>query len=191
MLLVRDGRQEAPKRKSVEARLQDLAAASAAIVTAKKKLETKAKELCVESASLASVLRLHADQWSEVENALKKAEQKSISYHVDAEAPYYEDLVDAEAPIREDGLPEDPAPAVPAVDHLAQNSAIANVAVGNDAGALPIAALPALPATAPKRKRAARKKPADNKKVDENFDEFNIDSPPRAQQIARAAGGDA
>lgn len=79
MLLVRDGRQEAPKRKSVEARLQDLVAASAAIVTAKKKLEAKAKELCLESASLASVLRLHADEWSEVENATDSARNAKIS----------------------------------------------------------------------------------------------------------------
>ncbi len=92
MLLVRDGRQEAPKkRNSVEDRLQDLVAASAAIVTAKKKLEAKAQELCVESASLASVLRLHADQWSEVENATDSARNAKISFDVDAEALFGED----------------------------------------------------------------------------------------------------
>jgi hypothetical protein len=150
MLLVRDGRQEAPKRKSVEARLQDLTAASAVIVTAKKKLEAKAKELCVESASLASVLRLHADQWSEVEIALRSADQTSISYHVDAEAPFGED--------------EDPAPAVAAVVNDAEESAVLNV--GNAVGALPIAAVPAVPATTQKRKRKA-KKPAAAEKVDD------------------------
>jgi hypothetical protein len=46
MILVRDGRQEAPKRKSVEARYQDLETAKDAIVKARTKLETKSKEMC-------------------------------------------------------------------------------------------------------------------------------------------------
>jgi hypothetical protein len=172
MLLVRDGRDEAPKRKSVEARLQDLAAASAAIVTAKNKLEAKAKELCVESASLASVLRLHANEWAAVEEAMKNAEYKSNSYHVDADAPFVED-----------DFPEDPAP----VDNNDEASAINYAAVGNDSGAVLMAAASAVPATALKSKRP-KKKTSVNK---EGADQFALDSPPRAQQIARAAGGGA
>jgi hypothetical protein len=159
MLLVRDGRDEAPKRKSVEARLQDLAAASAAIVTAKNKLEAKAKELCVESASLASVLRLHANEWSAVEEAMKNAEYKSTSYHVDADAPFVED-----------DIAEDPAP-------------VDNAPVGNNSGAVPAAS--AVPATALKSK-VPKKKTSVNK---EGADQFELGSPPRAQHIARSAGG--
>ena len=90
-MLVRDGRDEAPKKKSVEARFKDLESAKAVINSDKNKLEAKCKELCVESASLSSVLQLHADRWSAVEEAMTLALHKSNSFHIDAEAPFVED----------------------------------------------------------------------------------------------------
>ena len=105
------------------------------------------------------MLRLHANEWSAVEEAMKNAEYKSTSYHVDANAPFVED-----------DIAEDPAP-------------VYNAPVGNNSGAVPAAS--AVPATALKSK-AQKKKTSVNK---EGADQFELGSPPRAQHIARSAGG--
>lgn len=174
-MLVRDGRDEAPKRKSVEARFKDLESAKAVIISDKNKLEAKCKELCVESASLSSVLQLHADRWSAVEEAMTLALHKSNSFHIDAEAPFVEDdhlIALAVAAVA------DPAAAAIAVE---------------ESVALPAAAISADKNAAPtirkrKKRRNAATKPAANDGVDPLALDLT-DSPPRPQQIARAAGG--
>lgn len=95
LLLVRNGREEAPKRKSVEVRYQDLEALKSAIVVAKTKLESKCKQLCVETASLSSVLRSHATDWLAVEEAMRQSQYIRVSFSVDSEAEYRVDDDDA------------------------------------------------------------------------------------------------
>ena len=73
MLLVRDGKDQAPKRKSAATRLQDLADLKSAIVAKKDKLNSKSGALCIEIASLDEVLRSHAADYDSVEAAVQDA----------------------------------------------------------------------------------------------------------------------
>jgi hypothetical protein len=176
MMLVRDGRNEAPKRKSVEVRFRDLESAKAVIVSDKNKMEAKCKEKCVESASLASVLQLHAVRWSTVEEAMTLAFQKSNSFHIDAEAEFVEDAHPIALAVA--------AVADPAAAAIAVEESVALPAIVATAQAAAISAAP----TVQKRKKSAAKKPAANNGV---VDSFALESPPRSPQpqIARAVGG--
>ena len=73
MLLVRDGKDQAPKRKSAATRLQDLVDLKHAILAKKDKLNSKSGAMCIEIASLNEVLRLHAVDYASVEAAVQDA----------------------------------------------------------------------------------------------------------------------
>jgi hypothetical protein len=73
MLLVRDGKDQAPKRKSAATRLQDLVDLKHMILAKKDKLNSKSGAMCIEIASLNEVLRLHAADYASVEAAVQDA----------------------------------------------------------------------------------------------------------------------
>ena len=73
MLLVRDGKDQAPKRKSAATRLQELVDLKTAIVAKKDKLNSRSRALCIEIASLDEVLRSHAVDYESVEAAVQDA----------------------------------------------------------------------------------------------------------------------
>lgn len=74
MLLVRDGKDQAPKRKSAATRFQDLVDLKSAIVAKKDKLVSKGGAMCVEIASLNQVLTSHASDYGSVEAAVQDAQ---------------------------------------------------------------------------------------------------------------------
>ena len=86
MLLVLNGREQAPKRKSVALRFQDLEELKDAIAAAKDKLKAKCRDMCVEIASMENVLQLHANDWGEVEAAVLEARAIARNFQTAATA---------------------------------------------------------------------------------------------------------
>jgi hypothetical protein len=77
---VRDGKDQAPKRKSAATRFQDLQDLKNAIVLKKDKLKSKSKELCIEIAPLEELLRMHAIDADSVDAAVQDARAALTSF---------------------------------------------------------------------------------------------------------------
>ena len=93
---MRDGKDQAPKRKSAATRVRDLQDLKIAIVLKKDKLIRKSKELCIEIAALDEVLRLHAADYNSVDTAVRDAQAMLSSFEQSCTAAIDLSVVDSD-----------------------------------------------------------------------------------------------